>query len=264
VWAARIARLDAARAGSVDRGSVVEAGADIADRLLTICIRALDYAPPVDLQFSDFLTALLTADSELFPDDRKYEFRARIAGAFAAFGIVPPDTASPEGLWQPVDTAPRYDRSHSEPLQRDRDEMFRFLWENREALHVNPNAYCEVLSVRPCMRQGRDGFFLRETVVEYVEILHLPARELGLVDLEPPAGLALDRELPLYAGGTLIFDEVPQLKSHVKSYMSGRRQQERLNYLAVSGPLRRASERHFAELHLQRAIATGTRLPETW
>jgi hypothetical protein len=28
-------------------------------------IRALDYTPPVDLRFSDYLSALLTADREL-------------------------------------------------------------------------------------------------------------------------------------------------------------------------------------------------------
>jgi hypothetical protein len=263
VWAARVDRMAADGTRTVDRSGVVEAGADIADRLLTLCIRALDYTPAVDVQFSDFMVALLTADTELFPDDRKYEFRTRIRDSFGSFGIVPPDSA-PDGLWLPVETAPRYDRSHSEPLQRDRDEMFRFVWENRVAFDVNPHAYCEVISVRPCLRQGRDGFFLRETVVEYVEILRLRADELGMINLRMPDRMARDRDLPLYGGGTLIFDEFLRLKYHVKSYMSGRRQQARLDYLACAGPYRRATDRHFAELHLQRATAATTRFPESW
>jgi len=55
--------------GYLDRGRVVEDGADAAEQLLTMSIRALDYAPPTDLEFCDFLSAFLTADSEIVPDD---------------------------------------------------------------------------------------------------------------------------------------------------------------------------------------------------
>jgi hypothetical protein len=40
-----------------------------AEHVLTICLRALDYMPPVDIRFSDFLRALITADMEVEPDD---------------------------------------------------------------------------------------------------------------------------------------------------------------------------------------------------
>jgi len=42
---------------------------DIANKLMLICIRALDYCPPVDLTFGDFLRAMITADVEHNPDD---------------------------------------------------------------------------------------------------------------------------------------------------------------------------------------------------
>jgi hypothetical protein len=143
--------------------------------------------------------------------------------------------------------------------------MYRFLWENREALELAPQAYCEVISVRPCVRQGRDGFFLRETVAEYVEILRLRAGELDGVNLRAPVGVGRDQEIFLYGGGALIFDEFSQVKYHVKSHVHSARQQERLDYLAGNGFLRRdAGRRGFAEIHLERATSTTTRLPDGW
>ena len=40
----------------------------MAERLLTICIRALDYCPPTDITFGEYLRALVTADYDLKPD----------------------------------------------------------------------------------------------------------------------------------------------------------------------------------------------------
>ena len=39
-------------------------------------------------------------------------------------------------------------------------------WENQDALGVQTDAYAKVISVRPCLRTGVDGFVLRETVAE--------------------------------------------------------------------------------------------------
>jgi len=40
-----------------------------ASQFLSICIRAIDYCPPVDIEFGDFLRAVITADYDLVPDD---------------------------------------------------------------------------------------------------------------------------------------------------------------------------------------------------
>ena len=50
-----------------------------------------------------------------------------------------------------------------ESMRSDKDEVFRFVWENRKALELRKGAYTQVLSVRPCTRVGTDGFTLRET-----------------------------------------------------------------------------------------------------
>jgi Subtilase family len=59
-----------------------------ARHLLRMCIRALDYLPPVDITFFDFLRALVTADAEFVPDDR-LAYRVAIVEAFIKRGIVP-------------------------------------------------------------------------------------------------------------------------------------------------------------------------------
>lgn len=62
--------------------------ADIASHLLWICIRALDYSPPFDITFGDYLRALITADLDLSPDDNN-GFRVALIEAFRAWGIFP-------------------------------------------------------------------------------------------------------------------------------------------------------------------------------
>ena len=62
--------------------------ADIASHLLSICIRALDYCPPIDITFGDYLQALITADTDLSPEDNN-GYRVALIDAFRAWGIFP-------------------------------------------------------------------------------------------------------------------------------------------------------------------------------
>ena len=74
-----------------------------ADHVLMACIRALDYCPPVDLTFGDFLRALITADMDLEPED-ELNYRTAFISGFRARGIFPQDVRnlSEENLrWQP-------------------------------------------------------------------------------------------------------------------------------------------------------------------
>lgn len=59
-----------------------------ARHLLQMCIRALDYCPPVDVTFGDYLRALITADADLYPQD-DYGYRVALIEAFTAWGIRP-------------------------------------------------------------------------------------------------------------------------------------------------------------------------------
>jgi len=77
--------------------------ATTASRVLTTCIRALDYCPPVDLTFGDYLRALITADMDLEPEDA-LNYRTAFISGFRARGIFPSGVRnlSEENLrWQP-------------------------------------------------------------------------------------------------------------------------------------------------------------------
>jgi hypothetical protein len=92
--------------GSISRdlvGRLAGEAADIAEHLLHICIRALDYCPPTDITFGSYLRALITADVDLAPEDAG-GYRVALIEAFRARGIFPSrvNTLSVESLlWQP-------------------------------------------------------------------------------------------------------------------------------------------------------------------
>jgi hypothetical protein len=62
----------------------------VAGQFLALCIRAIDYCPPVDITFGEYLRAMITADRELVEDD-KHKFRAELIAAFARRKIFPSD-----------------------------------------------------------------------------------------------------------------------------------------------------------------------------
>jgi hypothetical protein len=253
VWLRRLEPIVAGRR-ETDLERVVEEGTGAAGRLLTMAIRALDYSPAVDLHFSDYLTALLTADLEFMPDDERYQYRAVLTTQFARFGIRP---VTREGYWKRFDGSASTERCHLDVLQRDPDEMHRFIWENREVLEVDPAFYTRVLSVRPCLRIGADGFALQETVAEYVQIVDLRAGELRrTLGIKKPKSIGASEPVRVYGGGVLIFDEFGQLKYHVQSRLKSSKQTDRLENLARRGltDARSRALRPFALAHRLRSF----------
>lgn len=67
---------------------LADEAATTASHVLTICVRALDYCPPVDITFGDFLRAIVTADADLVADDR-HHYRLAFIEAFRRRGIYP-------------------------------------------------------------------------------------------------------------------------------------------------------------------------------
>lgn len=97
----RVRRRDALHPDLVER--LTREAVKAADHVLRMCIRALDYMPPVDPRFGDFLRAIVTADTDLVPDDR-LNYRLCIIEAFRRRGIFPDGCTSmaPDALiWQP-------------------------------------------------------------------------------------------------------------------------------------------------------------------
>ncbi len=265
-WVDRIGRLGVGADGYVDRAIVAEQGADIADVLLTMTIRAIDYTPPIHISFGDLLSALLTADEEVRADDSRFRLRKHLLRCMGEYGIRPA-SGTPDGRWRPPARKLVREGSHLGGLQSDPTEMFRHIWNNRQVLGLNPNAHTRVASVRPCVRVSPDdGFQLRETVVECVQYLKITAAELPTYGLRPPPGLAPDADVVLEGGSTLVLDEYGELKYEISNPLprwrsrttSNRRWQDRLDYLFDRGYLTRGVNRssQLAAFHLGRTLHT--------
>jgi hypothetical protein len=160
-----------------------EEAAFAAQHVLEMCIRALDYCPPVDITFGDYLRAIVTADYEFDPID-DLNRRVAFAEAFRSRGIVPENvrTLSVDGLlWRPVADAPDEDEDvvfdlvkdwavdiSSWNITRDRRELYDLMAAKRAALHkfligkvhgettvlsgIDPTLKFEVHSLRPSLR----------------------------------------------------------------------------------------------------------------
>jgi hypothetical protein len=99
-----------------------------AEHVMRMCIRALDYLPPVDVRFGDFLRAIVTADFDLVPDD-VLGYRLAMIEGFRKRGIFPEGCLSmaPDSLvWEApahrldadyddlnLDLEPRFKRSEA-------------------------------------------------------------------------------------------------------------------------------------------------------
>lgn len=73
---------------------LADEAATAASHVLRICIRALDYLPPVDVTFFEYLRALITADFEMVRDDH-FGYRVAFVEAFRRRGIYPQNLEAP-------------------------------------------------------------------------------------------------------------------------------------------------------------------------
>jgi hypothetical protein len=182
-------------------GRLAAEAAETASDVLTICIRALDYCPPVDITFGDYLRALITADSDLVAEDR-YGYRVALLEAFAAREIYPEGvrSLSVESLrwagpaWQPPGVA-KFLRGLSPQwrLGTDREAAYHDARASARTLHrwisdnigtqvapdfgldfSVPEARFEVHSVRPARRVARDGTIGNDIIVVITQSRNAP------------------------------------------------------------------------------------------
>ena len=89
----RIAGVDPMTVGQAALGealvkAIAEQASEVASQFLNICIRAVDYCPPADMEFGEYLRAMITADGDLERTD-KWGCREAIMRSFRRRGIVP-------------------------------------------------------------------------------------------------------------------------------------------------------------------------------
>lgn len=188
--------------------------AKLAEHWLNICIRALDYVAPVFLTFSDYLRAIVTADTDLVPDDVR-SYRVALISAFHARGIFADNVkyvsagsyvweSPPAGLGEIEDAVKQMDLSWDLRANR-RDAYDRSLNNQRllhawllDPAHVSDDVLAtlglfrpgtpitmggiagtagkiEVHSVRPTRRVGPDGQIRSDAVIEITQTWHADA-----------------------------------------------------------------------------------------
>ena len=69
-------------------GRLADEAARTATQILQMCIRAIDYCPPVGITFGDYLRGIVTADHALYRDDEQ-NFRLAFVESFREWGIHP-------------------------------------------------------------------------------------------------------------------------------------------------------------------------------
>lgn len=241
--------------------------AKTASHFSTMCIRALDYCPPVDITFGDFLRALVTSDTELYRSDA-HDYREALIQAFRARGIVPADVrslAEESLLWQkaPPDTpgcaklcfdlrdpGKHFDANCAELEQVVRAHPFHFgLCEVKG--HTKATCTCVVppsphvvRSVNMVVRGGE-----QRPQVEFV------AEIIGAAAFEPG-----DAERRFKGGATVVFDSAgdPKLVVYKKLSSESRRKDQKqfADAALASSPFTNYTDVTGAPMHLS-AIHRG-------
>lgn len=237
MWVRRLAPITEG-AQTIDRERTAEEGAKAADHLLSMVIRAIDYTPPGEFEFADFLDALLTADNEVAPDDR-YNYREGLIVAFGSYGIELPEQRI---IHLAGAVRPTYDHFNYDALRSQREEAYRFLWENAELFELPIRYYTHVDSIDLAARVGIDGFIVREAVFTYSQLLEATAAEFARLAEDQHARFVLpdglDRQTPIQirGAGTVILDQFGRPKYHqTKPLFDWARQSARLQYLVRRG-----------------------------
>ncbi len=161
-----------------------------AEMFFTLCARALDYCPPVDITFGDFLRALITADRDFFPDD-KDGVRDALMQAFRLRGIVAEDAASfSEGslCWPALDPdrLPVPGLVFGDPNGLTEDEqddnrkiLDRWAAKYGKRLGFDPSQKIDIPSFHPMFRVDQDGRLKVDMVIEMIQTNADPSAAAG-------------------------------------------------------------------------------------
>jgi hypothetical protein len=194
-------------AGGVDREDVATPLAEAlcdeamrtADQFFRSCVRAVDYLPPVDVTFGDYLRAVMTSEADFDHEDSD-GIRDAWMRAFRRRQILPDNASffSMDGLrWpQPIKPLTVEGLPFGGPLglaYAERKKMARVLRTfindpgNKRLLGLDPALDCRIPSFHPLYRTDRSGSVRWDLIVEVVQ-----------TSPNPPQGY------PLRGGTTLI------------------------------------------------------------
>jgi hypothetical protein len=159
-----------------------------------LAFRALDYCPPVDIQFTDYVQALICADKIAYPVDT-HGYMKIIQRNFKNRGIKQIDPLKPP---EAVELIWKYGLNS---IATSRTAAYHFLNDNREPLDIPINQDFEIADIYYTDKVGGANKKLpREIILEYVwtEAVTLKGSDFGELQ---------NKKVPLLCGGTLVFEE---------------------------------------------------------
>jgi hypothetical protein len=179
-----------------------------AEIFFNVCVRAIDYCPPVDITFGDYLRALVTSDLDVHPGD-ELGLRDALMQAFRVRGIVPDgvgafsDTAI---AWQPAKGHPPIEGlifGDPNGLTVTEQDACKAALQQYVAspdtllgLSLDPTLPVAISSFHPVFRVDQDGSLRTDMVVQMFQTRTVVA---GAGTDDHPAG-----SFPLRGGVTLI------------------------------------------------------------
>jgi hypothetical protein len=182
-----------------------------ASMFFRVCVRALDYCPPVDITFGDFLRAVITSDLDVYPID-EYGVRDAFMQAFRLRGILPDGasyfsetaiawpTAGPLPPIQDLEFGDPNGLTHEQQDAAGRTlRAYLDVREHREMLGFDPELPICVPSFHPMSRINEDGSVRTDMVVEVVQM-----RDAQFDAKQPGLG-----SFPFRGGATLIISKPP-------------------------------------------------------
>jgi subtilisin family serine protease len=288
IYKARIAdllRINTGGTGVLPTGSIhpdlvqrlADEAAKSAGHVLNMCIRALDYLPPVDVTFFEYLRALITADFDLVSDDR-HNYRVAFVEAFRRRGIYPLNLGIPSQdtlrtlsvdtlRWQGLDpsTFPKNVRAALEEQYggiieglkgyanacfylEDREELFHVTRKQRGVLHDQLKTafqavpqFAVELGLDPDLTQKFEVHELRRAMRVSPDGRHIPQLVVALTQSKLVVGDGTPRHV-FRGGSTLVVDlSVPEVKYKIIKRIKSTERQERTAAFvrdAAADPLR--------------------------
>jgi hypothetical protein len=186
--------------------------AAMAQQVLTMCIRAFEYLPPVDVTFGDYLRALVTSDRDLYPED-KYGTREAMIEAFRVRGIFPEGVISlaEESLVWP---APKPGQPMSQ-LQRIAigDLMLQAFFNEDSEADTNPD---DPAAGPPLVDAGPSSMVTPGAYSALIAYGHQEAANLGLDPLSELSVQGLHPTFRIASNGRVRLDIVAQFVQEVK------------------------------------------------
>jgi hypothetical protein len=165
---------------------LAEEASRTAELFFTVCVRALDYCPPVDITFGDYLRAIVTSDLDLHPNDET-GLRDAFMQAFRVRGIVPDGSAffSDTAIAWPSATglAPIENLEFGDPngLSVDQQNAARKSFDayfadpaNVRALGFDNKLPVRTISFHPTLRTAQDGSLRIELVTQVIQERQVP------------------------------------------------------------------------------------------